>query len=120
MRRFLATVLALSCIPALAAKPAQPSAAIEQAKYMASVQEMVRNQLNDPESARFRNVFVAPDGFLVCGEINAKNRMGGYVGFRRFIAVGEHAFFEDEKDTFVAGYWQRKCVAHPPDPPVAN
>ncbi len=23
---------------------------------------------------------------IVCGEVNAKNRMGGYVGFRRFVA----------------------------------
>ena len=41
----------------------------------------------DPNSAQFRNVKgdIAPLGGLVCGEINGKNSMGAYVGFKKFL-----------------------------------
>lgn len=40
--------------------------------------------LKDPSSAQYQNVTVYKYG-VVCGEINAKNSMGGYTGFTRFI-----------------------------------
>ena len=40
----------------------------------------VLNQLKDPDSAKFRNIYVI-DKSLVCGEVNAKNSYGGYNGF---------------------------------------
>jgi hypothetical protein len=40
----------------------------------------------DPSSATFRNLRTINNGEEVCGEVNAKNRMGGYVGYRRFHA----------------------------------
>lgn len=43
----------------------------------------VTGVLLDPQSAQFRNEKIA--GELYCGEVNSKNRMGGYVGFNRFI-----------------------------------
>lgn len=49
--------------------------------------ELVRNNLKDPDSANFKDVQAAyRDGKLtLCkGMVNAKNAMGGYVGFRRF------------------------------------
>jgi hypothetical protein len=51
--------------------------------------------LNDPESARFQNVRPAAKaaGFI-CGEVNAKNRYGGYVGFREFVADGQSALID--------------------------
>ncbi|WP_415289115.1 hypothetical protein RSD66_04185 [Brevundimonas sp. S1H14] len=48
--------------------------------------ELVADQLLDPESAEFRNV--KAEGPRVCGQVNAKNRMGGYVGYEDFL-VGE-------------------------------
>ena len=55
-------------------------------------QAVVEKNLNDPDSAIFRNAVVAresiPDKGIeyvyVCGEVNAKNRMGGYVGYKHF------------------------------------
>ena len=45
-------------------------------------QSIVKLHLNDPDSAVFRNSFKAKRGKDVwCGEVNAKNRMGGMVGF---------------------------------------
>jgi hypothetical protein len=46
--------------------------------------------LNDPESARFRKIKAMwrdELGIGVCGELNAKNGFGGYVGYRPFVAV---------------------------------
>ena len=61
---------------------------------MALVEATVTRDLFDPESARFRDVYaarstVSRDGeqvevTVVCGYINAKNRVGGYVGFTPF------------------------------------
>lgn len=48
----------------------------------AKAREAVSRTLIDPSSALFQNVR-SGDGF-VCGEVNAKNRMGAYVGFVRF------------------------------------
>lgn len=38
----------------------------------------------DPNSAQFRNEALSKEGFY-CGEVNAKNKMGGYVGFKRVL-----------------------------------
>ncbi|GAB3416792.1 hypothetical protein NX774_12075 [Massilia agilis] len=52
--------------------------------------------LRDPDSAQFRNEFLGPTGTL-CGEVNSKNGMGGYVGFKKFIAnVQIGPYLEDE------------------------
>jgi len=58
--------------------------------------------LRDPSSAQFRNERLTPRGTL-CGEINAKNGMGGYIGFRKYIAYGVGANYI-EKDG-VLGEW---------------
>jgi hypothetical protein len=44
-----------------------------------AAEDAVKQLLNDPDSAKFTKVVVNPDG-NVCGMVNAKNRMGGYVG----------------------------------------
>lgn len=46
--------------------------------------------LKDPESAQFRNEHYGSDGEYLCGEVNSKNGMGGYVGFRRFISTSSN------------------------------
>ena len=58
---------------------------------IAAVQESVRDNLKDPESARFGPMFAArpKDGGMpmVCGYVNARNSFGGYVGDQPFIGV---------------------------------
>lgn len=59
--------------------------------------EKIRSQLVDPSSAEFRNLRVVKGrkGIdMVCGEVNAKNKLGGYVGFKDF-------YFEDEENGVV-------------------
>jgi hypothetical protein len=64
----------------------------------AKAKEAVTGRLRDAESARFESLYVSTvtskEGSrvkAVCGEVNAKNGMGGYVGFRPFIYVIERA-----------------------------
>jgi hypothetical protein len=47
----------------------------------------VEVQLKDPSSVQWRDVEEYSEG-VVCGEFNAKNSMGGYTGFKRFIFNG--------------------------------
>jgi len=47
-------------------------------------QEIAAHDLADPAAAQFRNVEAAASDCVV-GELNAKNRMGAYTGFRPFI-----------------------------------
>lgn len=48
----------------------------------------VKNELQDPHSAQFRDLrLVQLDALtVVCGQVNSRNRMGGYTGFQNFIA----------------------------------
>lgn len=54
--------------------------------------EWVKLKLKDPESAQFRGVHArsGPENLPVtCGEVNSKNSLGGYVGFQRFVSIGD-------------------------------
>lgn len=74
--------------------------------------DVVKAKLNDPDSAKFRNErLVGPltlKGGLLCGEVNAKNAMGGYVGYRKFAASAGQNDVElapsETEDTFVKAY----------------
>jgi hypothetical protein len=44
------------------------------------IKKVVRRHLTDPDSAKFGELIVGPDGNWACIEVNAKNRMGGYAG----------------------------------------
>lgn len=57
------------------------------------VQEKIKMQLKDPNSAQFKNVFVS-SAKNVCGEMNAKNSYGGYNGFSLFY----YSRLEDKTD----------------------
>jgi len=59
---------------------------------------LLTKDLNDPESARVRNVeepAVTPGA--LCGEINWQGQQGGYVGYRKFwMANGKSAIEGDD------------------------
>lgn len=79
-------------------------------KELQDVQEMVKAKLTDPESAQFRNVKASTEDYI-CGEVNSKNKFGGYVGFRSFAYDKENKQFimEDEKGGD-ALYIKRVCA----------
>ena len=68
----------------------EPSQAAKEASYINFNQERIKGKLKDPESVQFRNAFVsnAIGAPVVCGEVNAKNSFGGYMGFQRFVSGG--------------------------------
>lgn len=88
----------------------------EDARKIAAIeagQQAVRRKLLDPGAAQFREVFLADRGGHVCGQVNAKNKFGGYVGFKRFVAGGDGVAFEDDAPAFFDLDWQSKCFQRP-------
>lgn len=77
----------------------------EAQKAMREGKAAVLENLKDPDSAKFRNLKTSRDLFL-CGEVNAKNSMGGYVGFKRFYTMGAAGltYFDDGSRTFLEDY----------------
>jgi hypothetical protein len=49
--------------------------------------EPVAAFMKDPASLQFRNDRITASGWL-CGEVNAKNSMGGYTGFKKYMSRG--------------------------------
>lgn len=65
----------------------------------AQARRLLEMTLPDAGAARFQNVRLldatGPEGGkarVICGEVNAKNRLGAYDGYRRFIAVPSEGF----------------------------
>ena len=59
-----------------------------------AAEDAVRLQLKDPSSAQFEGI--TKKDTAVCGFVNAKNAMGGYVGFRAFIVKNGSAELDSE------------------------
>lgn len=55
---------------------------------MDQVKQKIAYDLKDPDSAKFRNVRAGLRGkdFMVCGEVNAKNSYGAYIGYKPFMS----------------------------------
>ena len=55
--------------------------------FMSDVENKIRGELVDPESARFEWPYELKEtkqGYYTCGRYNAKNSLGGYAGFSWF------------------------------------
>jgi len=59
----------------------------ERAERIAHMQDAVREQLRDPESARFTSLRADEYGNALCGKVNSKNGYGGYAGAVPFYAT---------------------------------
>ncbi|WP_126223393.1 hypothetical protein [Burkholderia ambifaria] len=55
-------------------------------EQLAAVETVADRALKDPGSAQYRNVKVFP-GQYACGEVNARNSLGGYMGYSDFFVV---------------------------------
>lgn len=75
-------------------------------KAIAKVKHEILESLKDPDSAKFRRITVSSDGSMVCGEVNSKNAMGGYVGFKKFVNIEDKGndfyFYEEAGDAKMA------------------
>lgn len=67
--------------------------------------QIVKSQLKDPDSAKFQNIKGQ------CGEINAKNSFGGYVGFKRFLIQPNGDVVIEDQDPNLAfnPLWDKLC-----------
>ena len=102
MRLVVILVAALLAAPAAAGEFVGRLSAKE-ISWIRVNQDRLRAQLKDGESARFRNLFVSRAGGapVACGEVNAKNALGGYAGFQRWLGAGSVGqFLETEVDDF--------------------
>lgn len=89
MRRRYLPLIAVPMI-AVAAVRHQAPHPDPKAAFIASARTAVADSLSDPLAAQFRALSVVTDGAglqKVCGEVNAKNQYGGYVGFRAFAYI---------------------------------
>ena len=88
---------------------ALPAAAMNQAVGMAAVKQ----QLNDPSSAMFRNVRYFE--VAICGEVNSKDASGAYTGYTRFIVSGPSSapmvWIESQSPSDFRLSWNRACHA---------
>lgn len=80
---------------------------------MAGAMSAVKRKMVDPGSAQFRNVRAYPQSSgttAICGEVNAKNRAGGYNGYQRFISAGtdRHTWLEQDIEDIDA-VWGMLC-----------
>lgn len=57
-----------------------------QESVIAAARAPILAALKDPLSAQWRNESIKRNGKTVCGELNSKNSMGGYVGFKRYLS----------------------------------
>jgi hypothetical protein len=55
------------------------------AATMTRLEERLRNVLVDPASMQVRNARLTADGTTLCAEVNARNKQGIYLGFRRAV-----------------------------------
>lgn len=65
--------------------------------------KIVADGMRDPEATRFRDVRRGRSG-KVCGLVNAKNAMGGYVGYTEFVVLGvDYAYVHDRSTGNASG-----------------
>ena len=72
------------------------------ANTIVSAKRAIKDNLKDPKSVIFEDVFYSyteKGGGIACGRFNAKNSLGGYTGFKRFISNGKSTFIEGANDT---------------------
>jgi Tfp pilus assembly major pilin PilA len=66
----------------------------EEEATLAVAKREIERSLKDPSSVQYRNLRVVNSA--VCGEANAKNSFGAYVGFRRFVYSYDELNFEPD------------------------
>lgn len=80
------------------------------AETIVAAQRAVRAELKDPDSAEFKDVsanYTEKFGIVACGLVNARNELGGYTGFRRFVSSGESVILEGRDN--IADAWIGAC-----------
>ncbi|WP_329914539.1 hypothetical protein [Stenotrophomonas sp. SMYL86] len=66
---------------------------VQEYQFRSAARASFDDVLSDAESARFRKERIVwssteKNQLALCGEVNAKNLLGAYVGWKRFVVVG--------------------------------
>lgn len=80
MKLIVCLALLVPVVAFPAGTPKKPAGVSE----IARAEKAVSDRLKDPSSAQFRDVHYISDKHFVCGQFNAKNSYGAYVGFAPF------------------------------------
>lgn len=122
-----APTTAVAALPKQAQEPAAPQPELERpiseaekktrqekwfgAEAIVAAERAVRRELKDPNSAQFKDVrasYTEEFGVVACGRVNAKNELGGYTGFRRFV-FGDGRVILERRDN-VSDAWSGACL----------
>jgi len=67
--------------------------------FVRKAKSAITSKFKDPDSAKFRSLYISnKDVPTLCGEVNAKNSYGAYVGYRGFIYNEAGQFLDDGKE----------------------
>lgn len=102
---FIILVLVL-VVGMTAPKTAEEMQAEKASEAISTAKAIITSTLKDPESAEFKDP-VYSNG-AVCGRVNAKNSLGGYGGFKRYVVIGPVASLEGETPKFEI-LWKKAC-----------
>lgn len=110
----MAMLVLAACGPSEKEKIAAREAA-EQAQAIATLREGVARKLLDPGSAQFRDERLTPFNSALCGQVNGKNTLGAYVGFKRFYGAGTLSVIDDSglpfEQNLFDSMWNTHCQA---------
>ncbi|CAN7426481.1 MULTISPECIES: hypothetical protein [Duganella] len=112
MRKGAALVLASLLAVGLSAcgKSAAEKQREEAATLTSLGEKYVKEKVREPASAQFRNQFIGKGG-APCGEVNAKDAFGGYIGYQRYISVARDLTLlaQDVSPAEFEQQWQQLC-----------
>lgn len=105
--KVIVLALALASTAALAQKGGN-------SKFAADAMNVVADLFNDPDSVKFRNVGIYQkeegEERYVCGQVNAKNLYGAYVGYKWFYATQTKAQIVTNQDGRLDSFhYQENC-----------
>ncbi|MFK4726434.1 hypothetical protein ABIE89_007534 [Bradyrhizobium niftali] len=91
-----------------------PRLAAFESRNVKNAKARISDSLFDPYSAKFEEVreIQTEAGAMVCGVVNAKNKMGGYVGRKPFYYValsGNVGVIRNNSDAFVYSSFAKYC-----------
>lgn len=109
----LAITFASSSVAVPAKKPAEKSTKPPEDTRIVEAKQRLREQMTDPESTNFRGVYLGTNG-VVCGQVNSKNRMGGYAGFQRFFVTANQIRIETHDLAAFDYRWLEYCEENSP------
>jgi hypothetical protein len=107
--RLAITIIGLLALAACG-KTAEQKLHEENVTLTALGEKYVREKVLDPGQAQFRNQFVGKGGGA-CGEVNAKDAFGGYIGYQRYISVARDLTLlaQDVSPAEFDAQWQQLC-----------